>query len=175
MPRTRPFVLVVAFLGLLLSGCRTYGGYDTEPNTYQAIQTSVHAFESDLHRAETDLQKLETAAANSDTLQSVAEEFRGLLEEHESLLEEQQTRVANLSPDASYRNLHVAYGATITEQRLMRRKYQQTIRNVRSIVQNEGGPAISSISNRQYTIRPVGFPTPRKGKQLSMEQALRGL
>jgi outer membrane murein-binding lipoprotein Lpp len=176
MLQTHRSVLYAALAGLLLlSGCRTYGGYDTKPKTYAAMQKAVHSFEADLKRTRTDLQALEQAATEADTLQSLAEEFQSLVDEHNSLLETQRDRVERLGPDATYRNLHRAYGATVTEQRLMRQKYQRVIRTVHATVQDTVAHEASSETDRQYTIRPIGFPSSEDGKPLSMEEALRGL
>jgi len=55
MLRTHCFPLYVALVGLLLfSGCRTYGGYDTKPKTYAALQKAVQSFETELTRSKTD-------------------------------------------------------------------------------------------------------------------------
>lgn len=175
MLRSRHSVLLVAFVGLLLSGCRIYGGYDTEPKTYQAMQKAVQTFEDEISRAEADLQKLKTAAANADTLQSLAQQFHAVLEEHKSLLQKQRVRVEQLSPDASYRNLHAAYGATVTEQRLVQQNYQRVIRSVQAIGRGTAPPTLRPETDRRYTVRPIGFPTPINEKHLTMEQALRGL
>lgn len=176
MLQTHRSVLYAALAGLLiLSGCRTYGGYDTKPKTYAAMQTAVHSFEADLKRTKADLQRLEQAATEADTLQSLAEEFQSLVDEHNSLLETQRHRVERLGPDATYRNLHRAYGATVTEQRLMRQKYQRVIRTVHVTVQDTVVHEASPETDRQYTIRPIGFPSSEDGKPLSMQEALRGL
>lgn len=169
-------VLYAALAGLLiLSGCRTYGGYDTKPKTYEAMQKAVQSFEAKLERTKTDLQALEQAATEADTLQSMAEEFQSLVNEHESLMEAQRGRVERLGPDATYRNLHRAYGATVTEQRLMEQKYQRVIRTIYATVQDTMAQEASSETNRQYTIRPIGFPDLDDEQQLTMKQALRGL
>ena len=176
MLRTHCFPLYVALVGLLLfSGCRTYGGYDTKPKTYAALQKAVQSFETELTRSKTDLQKLTSAAEDADALRPLSEQFQDLLDEHESLLTKQNDRVERLSEDSSYRNLHAAYGATVTEQRLMKQKYQRVIRTVRTTVQGASAQTSRPKSDRQYTIRPIGFPEADDQKQLSMEQALRGL
>lgn len=170
-------VLLFSVLGvLLLSGCRTYGGYDTAPKTYEAMQKTVQSFEDELARAKADLRKLEEAAAEADTLRSLAHEFQELVAEHESLLDTQHQRVDWLSPDATYRSLHNAYGATVTERRMMRQKYQRTIKQVRAIVQGTSAARTPlRTGKRQYTVRPIGFPKQNAGSELTMEQALRGL
>lgn len=168
-----PPVLALAAV-VLLGGCRTYGGYDTEPKTYQAMQKVVKTFEGELERAKTDLQMLEEAATERDTLHSLAKQFHDHVREHESFLHKQRQRVDRLSADASYRNLHNAYGATLTEQRLIQQKYQRVIRTVFAAVQDTVFRSPSSERDRQYTILPVGFPIQEDGEMITMEQALRG-
>ena len=175
MLHSRHALLYLVFFGLALGGCRTYGGYDSKPKTYQAMQKAVQTFEEEIDQAETDLRMLETAAVEIDTLQALATQYRDLIDEHESLLQEQRDRVERLSPTSSYRNLHTAYGATVTEQRMMQQKYRRVTRTVRTIVQE--APVLSARvkSDRRYTVRPIGFPPAEEKEPLSMEQALRDL
>lgn len=163
-------------VGLLAtSGCRTYGGYGSESKTFEALQTTVESFESDLDQEETELRMLEDAATGADTLQPFAEEFRGLVEKHKSLLQKQRQRVDRLSPESSYRELHRAYGATVTEQRLMRKRYQRITKNVRLAVQGSTeAQASSPDTERSYTFKPIGFPDSNSKGDLSMEEALQG-
>ncbi|MFB6273251.1 MAG: hypothetical protein ABEL51_10205 [Salinibacter sp.] len=180
MIRTRSFVLCLAVVGLaLLSGCRTYGDgkYGTEKKTYKALQRAVQSFEKDLKQATSDLHRLEEAAAQADTLRALADQYQTYLEEHKSLLKKERRRIDRLSADASYRSLHSAYGATITEHRLMKEKYQRVIRSVYAAVQGTTFAASAGTSqNRQYTIRPINFPKQEDNREkLTMEQALQGL
>lgn len=168
--------VTIAAAGMLLfSGCRTYGGYETKPKTYQALQETVQSFEEDLSQATSDVEKLETAAEEADTLQRFVEEYQSFIEEHKSVLQKQRRRVDRLSPESTYRNLHAAYGATVTERRMMTRKYQHVIRQVRAVVRGVPMVASGGDKNRQYTIRPVNFPDSDGRKQVTMEQALQGL
>lgn len=166
--------LVVAAL-LVLGGCRTYGGYDTKPKTYQALEKSVETFADELNRAETEGRTLADAATTSDSLQTLAEEYRSLLSEHESLLATQRARVERLSPSSGYRALHHAYGATVTEQRMMKQKYKRLTRSVRTTVQGAQAAEATVKGERRYTIRPIGFPSVQDEGELTMKQALRGL
>jgi hypothetical protein len=176
MLQTHRFPLYVALAGLLLfSGCRTYGGYDTKPKTYAAMKKAVQSFEKEFTRSKSDFQKLKSAAEKADTLRPLTSQYQDLLDEHESLLEKQSDRVERLSENSSYRNLHAAYGATVTEQRLMKQKYQRVIRTVRTTVRGTPARASRPKTDRQYTIRPIGFPSSDDRKPISMEQALRGL
>jgi hypothetical protein len=166
--------LVVAAL-LVLGGCRTYGGYDTKPKTYQALEKSVASFADELNRAETEGRTLADAASTSDSLQALADEYEALLSEHESLLKTQRDRVERLSPSSGYRALHHAYGATVTEQRMMEQKYERLTRTVQATVREAQAAAATVKGERRYTIRPIGFPSVRDEGELTMERALRGL
>lgn len=171
----RSLLLFVVVGGLVLGGCRTYGGYDTESKTYEAMQKAVQSFEDELSRAQADLRKLENAGMEADTLQSLANQFHDLIAEHKSLLETQHKRIERLSADAAYRALHRAYGATVTEQRMMQQKYQRAIKNVQAVVQGTSAQTSVPKTERQYTIRPIGFPKQNEKGPLTMERALRGL
>lgn len=160
---------------LVLGGCRSYGGFDTKPETYEAMQAAVQSFADDLKRAQSDLRRLEEAAAQADTLQSLADRFADLVAKHESLLEHQRHRIDALSPEASYRTLHEAYGTMISEKRRLDGQYQRTIRNVYAAVQGEAVVRSSSAKGAQYMIEPVGFPRSSSGQSLTMAQALQGL
>lgn len=176
MLQSRRSVLVCALVGMLiLGGCRTYGGYETEAKTYEAMQRAVQSFESELNRAKSDLRTLEEAAAQADALQPLVTRFQAHVDEHSSLLETQRARIQRLSPDASYRSLSRTYRAAVTERRMMQKKYQQVIRTVRATVQGPEAQPSSVAGDRRYTIRPVNFPTAGDDAAVTMAQALRGL
>ncbi|WP_251952807.1 hypothetical protein [Salinibacter ruber] len=172
MLRANRFVLLLAFVGLLASGCRTYGGYDTKPKTYQAMQRSVEAFADELDRAEADFRTLADAAEASDTLQALAEDYQALLDEHEALLETQRGRVERLSASSAYRSLQRGYGATVKEKNIMMKKYRHLVRSVHATVQGTQVGPTAPDAERRYTIRPVNFPSLQDEERLSMEQAL---
>lgn len=171
--RSTLFLIVAALL--VLGGCRTYGGYDTKPKTYQALEKSVESFADELNRSETEGRTLADAATASDTLQALADEYQALLSEHETLLETQRGRIERLSPSSGYRTLHHAYGATVTEQRMMEQKYERLTRTVQATVRGTQAAAETVKVERRYTIRPIGFPSVRDEGALTMERALRGL
>lgn len=175
MLRVDRFVLSLALVGLLVSGCRTYGGYDSKPKMYQAMQRSVEAFADELSRAEADFRTLADAAEESDSLQSLVDDYQAALDKHESFLELQRRRVERLSASSDYRSLHRGFGTTVTEQLMVEQKYQRVIRAVRTVVQGPRPESAVSKAERQYTIRPVNFPSLRDEGRLSMEQALRDL
>lgn len=175
MLRSRRVVLLTVGLSLLIfSGCRTYGGYGVQEKTYEAMQTTVQLFESDLERANADLNRLEEAAAQAEELQAVVDRYRHLIAEHESLLATQRHRLERLSPESDARTLHGAYGATVTERRMLRQKYQRATADVQAVVQGTTAAAAEVPSARHYRVTPIGFPTDEPG-DLTMEQALHGL
>ena len=172
MVRVDRFVFLLALVGLLVGGCRTYGGYESKPKTYQALQRSVEAFADERDRAAADFRALEDAAEASDTLQSFADDYRSLLDEHDALLEMQRSRVERLSAGSAYRALHRGYGATVTEKRMMKQKYRRLVRAVHATVRGTEATSEASTTERRYTIRPMNFPSPQDGERPSMKQAL---
>ena len=191
MPQSRRFVLVSALVCMLiLDGCRTYGDYNTESKTYEAMYKAVDSFENKLYRAKADLrmlkaahsyvsklsrqQAIERAATQAEALQPLLAQFQAHVDEHSSLLETQLDRMRRLSPDASYQTLSRAYGATVTEQRMMRKKYQRVIRTIWVAVPPKRQLPLVTV-DRKYTIRPINFPTVGSDTTLTMGQALQGL
>lgn len=164
-----PLVFLVTLL--VLSGCRTYGGYDTQAKNYEALQNAVQSFEADLNRAQADLQTLEEAAS-TDTLEALAGRLQDHIHEHEELLQTQKERLHRLSPETSYRALQRAYGATVKEQNMIEQNYQRVVRTVQATVQETDAEPASST--RRYTIAPVNFPDSEDNTELTMERALQG-
>lgn len=174
MDKVRHSVPLFVLMALLvLSGCRTYGGDGMEAKNYEAMQNAVHSFEDALNRAQADLETLEEAAT-TDTLKALARRFQEHVHEHEALLETQRERVHRLGPDAAYRTLQRAYGATVTEQRMIQGNYQRVIETVQATVQGTDVETASAGPPRRYTIRPVNFPDAETDAELTMERALQG-
>ena len=66
--RSHAPIFGVLALMLLLTGCRTYGGYDTEARTYAQMQQANSQFANDLTRAEGELNALQNAASTNADL-----------------------------------------------------------------------------------------------------------
>lgn len=177
MSQQRCTVPLLVALGLLIvTGCRTYGGYGVQEKTYEAMQSTVQTFESELERARADLRRLEEAASQRQALASVVTRYEEIISRHESLLARQHQRLERLSAESDPRTLHNAYGATITERRNLRQKYQWAIKEVQSLVQGATqASAAAEPPARQYTSTPVGFPERETSGALTMAQALQGL
>jgi len=173
-----PFLPVVVLAGLLvLTGCRTYGNdkYETGPKTYEALQKTITQLEQELGRAESDLRRLEAAAESRDDLKPFLERYRSYVRSHEAALEGHRELAENLSADASYRSLHRAYGATITDRRLLQKQYRRTTREVWATVRGSEVPRKRSRSRSQYVNTPVNFPRTSARGPISMTEALRAL
>lgn len=169
----RSIVLVPVLALLVLTGCRTYGGRDTEAKTYQQMQQAVRQFSDDLGRAEADLQSLESAAESNAALQPFAERFASVVERHEDTLAEHQSKVDALTASSGYRDLHRAYGAIITDQRLIGKLYNRVVDNVHATVRGIPLAQTDSLGPSYYQVEPLEYDRIRNAERLTMDQALR--
>lgn len=170
---------IIALIGLLiLGGCRTYGNekYETGPKTYEALQKTMTQLEQELGRAQSDLQRLESAAKAHPELQPMAERYRSYVASHEAALEGHREQAERLSTGSAYRTLHRAYGALVTDQRLLRKQYQRTTQEVWATVRDTAIPRKPTRDRSRYVNTPVNFPRVRDRKQgATMAEALRAL
>lgn len=172
------FFPVVLLAGLLvLAGCRTYGNekHETGPKTYEALQQTVNQLEQELGRAESDLRRLESAAEADPDLQLLAERYRSFVESHRAALEGHRTAAERLSAGASYRTLHSAFGAAVTDRRILRKQYQRTVRKVWATVRGVDIPRKPARDRSQYVDTPVNFPQLGERVSLTMAEALRAV
>lgn len=105
---------------IFTSGCRSYGGYESEEVIYQQTERMVQRFAEDLDRARGDVVALEQAASDDPRLAVLAERLALLVAGQEAILDEQQSLLADLSPGSTYRSLHRAHGAIMAAQRTIR-------------------------------------------------------
>lgn len=120
-------VLVLA----VLSGCRTYGGYDSEEAIYDQIVESNTAFANELEKARGDLSKLQQAASQNAEYSNFVTEYEHLLERHEGMVEAHAELTETLDVKTgflgrltpAYRNLNRALGNIAAEQAAMRNSY----------------------------------------------------
>lgn len=147
-----------------------------QEKTYEAMQRTVQSFESELERAEADLRRLKEAADEKDGLTPLVSRYGDLIDEQKALLHTQRRRVERMSPESNPRSLRTAYGATVTERRMLEEQYQRVIRKVQGVIQTNGSTSSgSSITRSNYIVTPTGFPREQGSDRLTMEQALRGL
>lgn len=167
-------VLILAGL-LFLVGCRTYGNekYETGPKTYDALQQTVTQLDQELGRAESALRRLEAAAESRSDLQPLAERYRSYVESHEAALEGHREKAEQLSADAAYRTLHRAYGAAVTDHRILQSQYLRTTQKVWAVVRSTESPRKPIRSRSEYVDTPVNFPEAYGEVQVTMAEALR--
>jgi outer membrane murein-binding lipoprotein Lpp len=171
-------VVSLAVVGLLVvAGCRTYENdkYDPGPKTYQALQETVQQMEQELGRAQSDLRRLEAAAETRDTLRTLATRYRSYVQSHEAVLEGHREQAERLSADAAYRTVHRAYGALVTDRRLLQKQYRRTVRAVWATVRDTTIPRKPARDPSRYVITPVQFPRVGGRGPLTMAEALRPL
>jgi hypothetical protein len=175
MPFLRRLAVVIPLLGfLLLTGCRTYGGYGSEEATYTQMQEANRRFSNQLERAKTDLETLRQAADTNEALQPLAQRFADMVHTHEELLGEHEEMVASMSADDSYRALHSAYGTLITEARLMRKQYNRVVNNVQATVRGTELHPEKQPAQSAYYIAPLEYAQAENRQPLTMQDALRG-
>lgn len=122
--------IAVLTVFLLLSGCRTYGGYGAEAAIYNQIERVLERFDEHLSRTRAELRALEAASSDDPTLAVLSTQYAELVAAHEAMLEKQRRMASRLSPNSTYRTLHRTYGSMVTEQSLLRDQYQGILRNV---------------------------------------------
>jgi len=171
--RSRLFRLAtLLLLVVLVTGCRTYGGYGTEEELQNQISDAVDEFEKDLARSEADLAVLERAAENQSSLDVMVDRFESDIAAHKEMLASHRTIAQNLEGSSSYRDLHRGYGTITTEQRMMRNTYNRTVRNIRSVAIGEPVEATPLPNESFYYVEPVAYARLENPKRVTMKEAL---
>jgi monoamine oxidase len=176
MHRTAFIAITLALL--TLTGCRTYGGYGTEQETYNQMQQANRQYAADLERARADLKALEEAARVRDTLATMVDRYRQAVQTHEARLEQHRSLADRLSESSSYRTLHRVYGSVIKEQQMTRSTYQRMHQRVRKTV---GGPSTAAVQQPNepesgYFVAPLHYRRIEgENNLITMREALRGV
>ena len=142
--RTMHVVWGVLLLALVASGCRTYGGYGSTEEMLGKIQQATQLFAEELERSKGEQEALQRAAAANPALADFAERFTAVVERQEAVVAEQQALVEGVhaggnilfdwvGPD-SYRRLHSAYGAIISDQQIVRDRYAEVLMDLQQAV-----------------------------------------
>ncbi|NBC15754.1 MAG: hypothetical protein GVY18_00385 [Bacteroidetes bacterium] len=162
--RRLALVLVVG-LGMLVTGCRTYGGYGTEAETLEQIQQTVDRFADALDRARGNLSLLQDAANDNAAYADAAEKYAEAVAAHEAAL----AYARDLSEEAAadpgdYRLLSRAYGAIVTDLRLAGDRYTRITDVLQQTLQTpEALPGGMTLAQRwvravplvsRYQVRP---------------------
>lgn len=143
---------VILFAALLMSGCRSYGGYGAEEATYRQMQVAHQIFEEELVRAKADLRKLEAAASDNPILSVPAAQYAEMVQGHETVLDDQENMISGLSDGSGYRDLHRAFAAMVSQQRTIRNQYERLLSNVQRFA--------ASADTTVQTERPYSFIPP---------------
>jgi len=153
----RLLLFLVLTLWVVIGGCRTYGGYGTEPETLEQIQHTVDAFSDALERAQGNLALLEGAAATNPMYAEAAEQYALAIEAHLAALEYSRDLAAEAEANANdYRVLNRNYGALVTEQRLAGGRYARVVHHLeRMLVSPEGLPSSMTLARQWVRAVPL--------------------
>ena len=161
------FFVIASLLVLVLSGCRTYGGYDSEEIIFNQIEESNRVFALELEKARGELQRLEQAAQVDPELSAYVPEYEMLLEKHSSMVEHHELLASELDVKTgfigqltpSYRNLNRALGYIAVEQAAMKADYYSIASQIEGSPYAEGGIWKSNISRSRYQAVPPFYQT----------------
>lgn len=120
----RSLSLTAVLAVLVLSGCRTYGGYGSEEEAYEQIAEANRQFTEQLTRAQAELAQLVDGPAARAHEDYVAR-FAALVEGHEAVLAEQLDLQESLEGSGDYRKLHNALGAIVSNQEIVQNRYEE--------------------------------------------------
>lgn len=175
MPLSLRSLSVLLLAVVVLTGCRSYGEHGSQEVMYDQMQLAVDQFESDLNRARADLDLLLDAAEEEEALQAFVEAYRRALERHENHLEEHQRAIERYDGSSSHRDLRRNYGAIITEQRMVRNRYDrlhEQIQFTRLVVEEEDAPL--ALDRSRYALVPSFYDRTGQPDPPTMREALGG-
>lgn len=148
-------------LVLLFTGCdsiiRTYGSHGNVEAHKAQMTLAVKDFEASLARNRADLTWLSRKATDDPSLARATEHMAALVSLQEAVLERQRQRLEELEETNDYRDLNNAYGAMITEQRMLADRYGELAAGV---MQGKAAPAsyVGSVVERaRYAFVPPQY------------------
>ena len=161
---------------LLLTGCRTYGGYGSEDATISQIGKAVESATDLLRQAEADAAMLSSAATSSNALSALSGEFGRLVEQNSEIVERAQGMLDSyLAEGSTYRGLSRGLGAIISEIDEVQIGYARVTEAVAEIT---GGAVSASTAGRigsdsRYRVAPPAYARGMR-MPISMRDALDG-
>ena len=147
--RLNPALLFAALL--MLTGCRTYGGYGSEDAIYQEIQETAERYADRAERLAGDYQALTDAAADDAELAAYSLVLATLIERQEDALAFHLQTASSVEDGDSYRKLSRALGAMITEQQMIEDLYASLVADI------IGDPGLSRRDPSRYSLVPAGL------------------
>ena len=122
--------LLLAAALMLVTGCRTYGGYGSEEATYNEIQEAAQRYADRVERLAGDYQALTEASAQDAELAAYALRMADIIEHAEATLAFHLHRAETLEEGDSYRELSRALGAMISEQQILEDRYADLVGDI---------------------------------------------
>ena len=178
------FSFLVCFLILILSGCRTYGGYDSEVALFDQVEESNSVFANELNKARGELQKLQQAAQQDVSMAPMVAEYEMLLEKHSHLVELHADLAATLEVKTgilgqltpAYRHLNRVMGSIAVEQNAMKGQYYQFADRLINR-EDTGDMWAASIAKSRYQAVPpyyraISHALDRKSVSAALDQAM---
>lgn len=121
--------LVAVLVLFVLTGCRTYGGYGTEPETIDQIRIANDQFAEEMERARAEYEYLLEQVQQDPGLVAFAESYLAILQlQEQKLLENLDLAESAYDNPDNYRTLSRVYGAIISNQNVVEDRYDALYR-----------------------------------------------
>ena len=166
---------------LLLTGCRTYGGFDSEEALYAQIEKTNQQFEDELTRAKAELNLIRNAASSNRLFASFAAQYEEILSTHEAAVADHAALFESLEVKTgpigrltqSYRKLNRGLGAILAEQNQIRDSYVHLLNNINRVAKDDAYVPVTIPEEGRYQAVPPFYESIRFAlESLSMEQAI---
>ena len=174
------------FIGLfaclfLLTGCRTYGGYDSEEALYAQIEKTNQQFADELNRARSEFSLIQNAASSNRMFAPFVDQYEAILEDHAEKVEAHAGILAGLEVKTgfigqlgqSYRMLNRGLGSILTDQAQVRDAYVHLLNNINREAKGEAFTPVSIPEPGRYQAVPPFYEAIRYAlESVSPEQAV---
>lgn len=154
-PKSLGLFLTIALL-VVVSGCRSYGGYGSEEVMYRQIVQMIDRFEEDLERARGQLTVLDGAVEGDSLLAEMVDRYALLVRGQEAILDENRRLAGELSAGSSYRSLRRVHGSILAAQRTLGVQREGLLRAFSAAADTAGtaDPTTSVAGERPYALVP---------------------
>ena len=146
-----PALFIVTLV--LLSGCRTYGGYGSEEASFAQLQTAVARYEAQAERMAGDRQALSDASATDPTLAPFAVRMADLVDAQSKSIAKARATLAEVSDGSSYRVLHRALGSVVSQQQIVDDAYGRLLIDI----QGDRMTSLQREAPARYQVVPVYY------------------
>lgn len=166
-------IATLAFAALALTGCRSYGAYDSTAKMHASLGQAVAEFAQALPRMEGEHAELVRIAGSDSALLGVARDYQTLLQEGRAALAEEQNEVATLEGSGNYRRVAEALGATLTAQQTFSDRYVGLMMRAAGTADTTNYLEMADRSARYHTVPPFYFRTANRNRIASIVTAAR--